>query len=905
MIQRKNLAPVLLGILVILILAAPVAAAGLTIANGAKIITTTGSTSPVITVTGSPIAKDGNITIDITALNLNVVNNPLDQTNLIITDNATTATWTGLISGNFLNLTSTGGPTAVGNTINLTFTGDGGNPWIAGTGSEWTFTLTAIRSDKHGSGDFDFVIETPSGILSVADGAKITTATGATSPVITITGSPIGKDGTITIDISSLHGLVASGTLTSANLVIADTAAAATWTGSISGNTLTLTSTGGPTAAGETVNVTFTGAGGNPWVAGTHGVKTVSLAAKRTDTSQTDSFDFIIETAPPSGYSAAADFSAPQTSDIAPLPVTFTDASTGNPSMWNWSFGDNTWFNTTDVLLKSPVHTYANAGMYTVNLTVTNAYGSDTKSQPDYITVLNGIILTANTTISGLTITNCGGPQTITVDTSILKAALIPNNSVLEIQPPANRGLKNITIYALDGAGFSRSGSIITGNPTSVHLVSEDIAPSPGFSPEIGRYSAFNYSTDLPSYPCNAVIRTKIWEGGNTEYDTKLQQIAAGNGALVVGTAYTASISTTNIPSNVPVNIHMSINTSWDTLLPNGPGHSFIWWISNDGKLGQVLPTNFLYTDPVKGLDYNEADSPRGLGTFGLSSLSGNNNPLQLITLVIVNQYNPPSEINSGSGSNTVSGAGKGTAPQAIQNPNKPELKSPPEPPDPGKTQKIYANANGVITQKTDLTANNKLATLMIGEGVTALEANGQPLSSVSIAAVPEDSLPAMPQGSEFAFAGRAYDLKPDGARFSPEISIVFTAPVARFGDEFAVKTYDETAGAWQDVPTSYNPKEGTITARISHFCNFAVFTKTPVSENSKSANPAPTQMAGSSPAAPKNTGTAIDNFVHMVMWLINLIKEYPIIVLAIIILIGAIFLYKKRQRRYPVMSLY
>ena len=205
--------------------------------------------------------------------------------------------------------------------------------------------------------------------------------------------------------------------------------------------------------------------------------------------------------------------------DIAPLTVIFYDISTGGPTAWNWDFGDGDLTNANN---QHPIHTYMNAGKYSVNLTVTNARGSDTRTKTNYIEVLNGAIREANTSIKGLTVTNCGGPQTITVDISVLPAALTPNSSVLEIQPPADRGLNNITIYAMNGIGFSRNGNLITGNPTGVHLVTEDIGPSSGFSSYIGTNSSFSYGVDLSSYPCNALLSTKIWEGEITEYDIQV-----------------------------------------------------------------------------------------------------------------------------------------------------------------------------------------------------------------------------------------------------------------------------------------------------------------------------------------------------------------------------------------------
>ena len=75
-------------------------------------------------------------------------------------------------------------------------------------------------------------------------------------------------------------------------------------------------------------------------------------------------------------------FTATPRNGSAPLAVNFTDLSTGNPSGWNWSFGDGG--NSTEA---NSTHTYTAAGNYTVNLTVDNACGSNTTSKTGYISV--------------------------------------------------------------------------------------------------------------------------------------------------------------------------------------------------------------------------------------------------------------------------------------------------------------------------------------------------------------------------------------------------------------------------------------------------------------------------------------------------------------------------------------
>jgi PKD repeat protein len=75
------------------------------------------------------------------------------------------------------------------------------------------------------------------------------------------------------------------------------------------------------------------------------------------------------------GTGPSANFTASPTSGTEPLPVTFTDTSTGSPNIsLFWDFGDATTTNTAGGA--SFAHTYA-AGTYTVTLTASNAFGAN------------------------------------------------------------------------------------------------------------------------------------------------------------------------------------------------------------------------------------------------------------------------------------------------------------------------------------------------------------------------------------------------------------------------------------------------------------------------------------------------------------------------------------------------
>ena len=79
-----------------------------------------------------------------------------------------------------------------------------------------------------------------------------------------------------------------------------------------------------------------------------------------------------------------AGFTGSPTTGNQPLTVQFTDTSTNTPTSWLWNFGDG---NATGSTLQNPSHLYTAAGTYSVNLTATNAGGSNSFVRTSYITV--------------------------------------------------------------------------------------------------------------------------------------------------------------------------------------------------------------------------------------------------------------------------------------------------------------------------------------------------------------------------------------------------------------------------------------------------------------------------------------------------------------------------------------
>jgi predicted outer membrane repeat protein len=158
-----------------------------------------------------------------------------------------------------------------------------------------------------------------------------------------------------------------------------------------------------------------------------------------------------------------AAFTGTPTSGSAPLAVQFTDASVGSPTMWNWSFGDGQWFNTTDVAAASPSHTYTSTGTYTVSLTITGAFGTHTLTRAGYIVV---------------------GPVTaptapvVTLDTSNNDDGF-PTPTASPV-PTGEGTLPPMTVTVNIGGDSKAWQAVVTGTKLSELIVTGTVQPGPG-----------------------------------------------------------------------------------------------------------------------------------------------------------------------------------------------------------------------------------------------------------------------------------------------------------------------------------------------------------------------------------------------------------------------------------------
>jgi PKD repeat protein len=129
------------------------------------------------------------------------------------------------------------------------------------------------------------------------------------------------------------------------------------------------TSTGAPTSWAWTFGDGGTSTSQNP----THtynaaGSYTATLNATNAGGTNSATKTISVSAAP---VAPTAAFTASPTTGSAPLLVSFTDTSTGLPTSWAWDFGDSGTSTS-----QNPTHTFSANGVYTVQLTATNAEGS-------------------------------------------------------------------------------------------------------------------------------------------------------------------------------------------------------------------------------------------------------------------------------------------------------------------------------------------------------------------------------------------------------------------------------------------------------------------------------------------------------------------------------------------------
>ena len=354
-----------------------------------------------------------------------------------------------------------------------------------------------------------------------------------------------------------------------------------------------------------------------------------------------------------------AHFTASPTSGTVPLTVQFTDTSDViSPLSWNWNFGDDSWFNTTYIASRNPVHTYNYIGLFTVSLTITNASGSNTVSYPYLISGTNpgssggsgggsddsgnpgvtGSATPAITTAVPITVAPTGTPDNDNdLDHPVAVTGVYhigfpgltfnadgKNTLILDLDAAHTAGavvtsyFDRIEVYQHNSPGvlitfwgdqFNTANKTITGTASQAEFTTDPLnATFP-----LGTVSGSVHAA-LPALIQPGILTKTLTSPVNATTTSRFSDITAGSSLNINAVAYTLTVKKENLTTGA-ANVTLTVPASWVNI-NGGKDAVYIPRIGDDGKK-ELLSTTFTGTGPTGTLIFR-GDSPNGTSLFGL-----------------------------------------------------------------------------------------------------------------------------------------------------------------------------------------------------------------------------------------------------------------------------------------------
>jgi PKD repeat protein len=302
-----------------------------------------------------------------------------------------------------------------------------------------------------------------------------------------------------------------------------------------------------------------------------------------------------------------AEFTGSPLTGFAPLTVSFTDTSPNSPTSWNWQFGDGSLGNNSE---RNPVHTYPEAGNYTVSLNITSYSGSAMKIKTGYVIVKP---VPVPETRSALNVTSPNGGESWTGGAT----PTITWESAGNVGP-------NVTIELLKSGIVVQNISVITANDGSFS----------GWTIPKGIISGTDYRLRISSLANQSLADTS---DNNFSISSPIQAYAQNSFIIVTspngGESWTGGAtptitweSTGNVGSNVKIELLKSGIVAQNISVITANDGSFISW---------TIPTQI-----APGTDYRVRIT--SMSDPALTDMSDNNFALETaITPLKINVTSP------------------------------------------------------------------------------------------------------------------------------------------------------------------------------------------------------------------------------------------------------------------------
>ena len=147
----------------------------------------------------------------------------------------------------------------------------------------------------------------------------------------------------------------------------------------------------------------------------------------------------------------------------------------------------------------------------------------------------------------------------------------------------------------------------------------------------------------------------------------------------------------------------------------------------------------------------------------------------------------------------------------------------------------------------SEFTSDDEVLSIIIPEGTTALDEEGDLLTSLEF--IVDETPPPPPEAN---IIGLPYNLEPGGATFDPPIIIIWSydpadIPSGVAEEDLFLAYYDEDSGEWAVLSSEVDPVTSTITASVGHFTAFAIIgiaaPPTPAAFTTSSLSVAPVEV--------------------------------------------------------------
>ncbi|HXI83519.1 MAG TPA: polysaccharide lyase family 7 protein [Verrucomicrobiae bacterium] len=214
-------------------------------------------------------------------------------------------------------------------------------------------------------------------------------------------------------------------------------------------------------------------------------------------------------------FPPTADFTATPTNGVAPLNVTFSDASISSPTNWVWNFGD-----TGTSTLQNPLHNYGTAGVFTVRLIASNSGGSSTNTKTAYINVITPLQSWSNTYgVSGDSTDPFGTGMS---NTNKFLVGFNPTNpaAYLHIISIANTNSTDMNVIYLGANGDSSWSPGIASRTNVLEFTAG--APDGGYS---SNFISANVTNILGGGTGNGVVTNMVDAGGATNTPSRYYRV--------------------------------------------------------------------------------------------------------------------------------------------------------------------------------------------------------------------------------------------------------------------------------------------------------------------------------------------------------------------------------------------